>query len=82
MTDPIETYRWQKQFAEGWVEKRPAPQPMTDKERMDFLGEYCERLEYEAKHYRITDCLGQRTEEIDFREAVDLAAARFFAANE
>ena len=82
MTDPIETYRWQKQFAEGWVEKRPAPLSMTDTERLDFLGEYCEKVEYEANHYRITDCLGQRTEEMDFREAVDLAAARFFAANE
>ena len=37
MADALEVYRWQKQFAEGWVEKRPTPQPMTDTERLDFL---------------------------------------------
>lgn len=82
MTDPIETYRWQKQFAEGWVEKRPTPQPMTDTERLDFLGEYCDRYEYNKPQHIIVDRDGQRTARADFREAIDLAAARFFAANE
>ena len=74
--------RWEGWVDEALTERRPASVEMTDTERLDFLGEYCEKVEYEAKHYRITDCLGQRTEEIDFREAIDLAAARFFAANE
>lgn len=82
MTDALEVYRWHEWFAEAWTEKRPAPLQMTDTERLNFLGEYCEKVEYEAGHYRITDCLGQRTEEVDFREAIDIAAARFYAANE
>lgn len=82
MTDALEVYRWHEWARDAWTEKRPPRKDMTDTERLNFLGEYCEKFEYAANHYRITDCLGQRTEEIDFREAIDLAAARFYAANE
>ena len=82
MTDPTETYRWHKQFAEAWTEKRPARQPMTDTERLDFLGEYCDRHEYIKPQHIITDCLGQKTVGSNFREAIDIAAAKFKEANE
>lgn len=74
--------RWEGWVEEALTEKRPASVEMTDTERLDFLGEYCEKLEYEAKHYKITDCLGQRTVEANFRDAIDVAAAKYKEANE
>lgn len=82
MTDALEVYRWQKQFAEGWVENRPARVEMTDTERLEWFGEYCDRYEYIKPQHIIIDCLGQRTVDVSFREAIDAAAARFNAANE
>ena len=68
-----------KQYGPVW--DCPSKVEMTDTERLDFLGEYC-KYEQKDRHYVITDCLGQRTEEMDFREAIDIAAVRFYAANE
>ena len=82
MTDPIETYRWQKQFAEGWVEKRPTPLSMTDTERLEWFGEYCDRYEYIKPQHIIIDCLGQRKVGASFRDAIDAAAAKFKEANQ
>ena len=79
MTDALEVYRWQKQFAEGWVEKRPALKDMTDREKLDWLAEYCVSYKPSDKFYVITDCLGQVTSEMDFFTALDVAIARFFA---
>jgi hypothetical protein len=81
MADPVEHLRWHEWARDAWTEKRPAPRPMTDTERLDFLGEYCKH-EQKDRHHVIVDCLGQKTEEMDFREAIDIAAARFYAANE
>ena len=82
MADPIETYRWQKQFAEGWVEKRPTTQPMTDTERLEWFGEYCDRYEYNKPSHVIIDCDGQKTVATSFRDAIDAAAAKWKEANE
>lgn len=81
MTDPVEHLRWHEWFAGAWTEKRPTPLSMTDKERLDWLGEYCDKYEYSKPQHVIIDCLGQRTAEANFRDAVDAAAARFKAAN-
>lgn len=78
MSDPIEHLRWHEWARDAWTEKRPAVKPLTDTERLDFLGEYCKH-EYIKPSHVIVDCLGQRTSEIDFREAIDIAAARFYA---
>jgi len=70
------------------VESSPAPLVMTDTERLDWFGEHCDEYEYAAPtktsigHHVIVDCLGQRTSEASFRDAVDAAAAKFKEANE
>lgn len=79
MTDPTETYRWHKQFAEAWTEKRPTRKDMTDREKLDWLAEYCVSYKPSDKFYVITDCIGQVTSEMDFFTALDVAIARFFA---
>lgn len=82
MTDALEVCRWQKQFAEGWVEKRPAPLNLTDTERLEWFAEYCDRYEYIKPQHIIIDCDGQRTTAASFRDAIDAAAAKFRAENE
>ena len=64
------------------VEKRPAPLSMTDTERLEWFGEYCDRYEYIKPKHVIIDCLGQETVEASFRDAIDAAAAKFKEANE
>lgn len=81
MSDALEVCRWHEWARDAWTEKRPTRQSMTDTERLDFLGEYC-KSEQKDRHHVIVDCLGQKTEEMDFREAIDIAAAKFYAANE
>lgn len=77
-----EHQRWESWIDEDWVEKRPPRKPLTDAEKLAFLGEYVERYEYKDRFFVIFDCLGQKTEEMDLGEAIETAAARFQAANE
>lgn len=63
------------------VESRPAPLNLTDTERLDWFGEYCDKYEYSKPKHVIIDCMGQETAEASFRDAIDLAAAKFEEAN-
>ena len=74
--------RWEGWVDEELTEKRPSRLDMTDSERIEWLSEYCEKFEYVDSHYTVIDLLGQKTVDLDFKEAVDLAAARFYAANQ
>lgn len=82
MSDALEVCRWHEWSAEAWTEKRPAAKPLTDTERLDFLGEHCDKIEYNKPAHIITDCLGQKTVGANWREAIDEAAAKFKAENE
>ena len=79
MSDPIEHLRWHEWARDAWTEKRPPRKPMTSDEKLKWLGEYCEDFHPEGQHYVIVDCLGQKTFEMDFNEALEIAIARFFA---
>lgn len=81
-----ETIRSQRSRFE-LVEKRPAPLEMTDTQRIDWLGEHCDEHKYvkptktTVGHHKII-CDGQRTIDASFRDAIDLAAAKFKEAND
>ncbi|SHL41389.1 hypothetical protein SAMN05216428_102326 [Nitrosospira sp. Nsp11] len=69
------------------VEKRPAPLEMTDTQRLDWFGEYCDEYEYVEPTkttigHHVIICDGQRTIDASFRDAIDLAAGKFKEANE
>jgi hypothetical protein len=74
-------------FRAHWTERRPAPLGLTDTERLDWLGEYG-RYRYvdptptEIGYHEIIDSLGQRTTAANFRDAIDLAAAKWKEVNE
>jgi hypothetical protein len=63
------------------VESSPAPLNLTDTERVEWLGEYCDKYEYIKPKHVIIDCMGQRTIDANFRDAIDAAAAKFKEAN-
>lgn len=71
--------RWEKWVEEDWVEKRPPRKDMTDREKLEWLGEYCVSYKPTDNFFVIVDCLGQITSEMDFFTALDVAIARFFA---
>ena len=74
-----EQFRWEKWVEDELTEKRPPRKDMTDKEKLDWLAEYCVSYKPSDKFYVITDCLGQVTSEMDFFTALDVAIARFYA---
>lgn len=89
MADPIETYRWHKQFAEAWTEKRPTPLDMSDKEVLDWLGEHAGQVVWSRGTDEQVGCWNVYCEELDkpvsartMREAVKLAAAKLKEMNE
>ena len=77
--DLHEPKRWEKWVEDELVEKVPPHKPMTSDEKLKWLGEYCEDFHPEGQHFVIVDCLGQKTVEMDFIEALEIAIARFFA---
>lgn len=61
----------------GPVEERPSKFEVSDTDRIDWLGEYG-KYEYTEGAHVIVDRFGQRTvSEVSFRDALDLAIARF-----
>lgn len=73
-------------FRAHWTERRPAPLELTDEERLDWFGEHCDKYEYVEPTtanigYHVVICGGQRTIEASFRDAIDMAAAKFKEAN-
>lgn len=74
-------------WAELWTEHRPAPLILTDTEILDWLGEYCDQVQY---HHPTPEYRGDfivysediKTSAPTLREAVCLAAAKWEEANE
>ena len=81
----LEALNWHTERA--LVERRPAPLNLTDTERIDWFGEYCDSYKYfeptktTIGYHEIIDSLGQRTTAASFRDAIDLAAAKQKEAN-
>ena len=91
---PLEALNWHVDRAEAsdetilaqrsrfeLVEKRPAQLEMTDTQRLDWLGEHCDKHEYfkptqTTIGHHVIICDGQRTVDASFRDAIDLAAAK------
>ena len=68
-------------FRAHWMKRRPQPLQMTDEERINWLGEYCDRHEYVAPTansigHHVIICDGEKTIAPSFRDAVDMAAAK------
>jgi gluconate kinase len=77
--------RWEGWVAKELTEKRPRRQLMTDTERLNWFEEYGRRFNYKTREraYVVFDCMGQKTQSRrSLRDAIDLAAAKFYAANE
>lgn len=74
--------RWEKWVDEELTEEMPTRQPMTASERHEWMAEYCDLWQQKDGGYEVTDVLGQKTWDADFGEALEIAAARFYAANE
>ncbi|SEN72467.1 hypothetical protein SAMN05216404_106196 [Nitrosospira multiformis] len=76
--------RWEGWVAKELTVKHPRRQLMTDKERLDWLQEYGKyRYKDCDKAHVVIDCMGQKTQSRrSLRDAIDLAAAKFYAANE
>lgn len=63
----------------GPVEERPATVEMSDTDRIDWLGEYG-KYEYKDSAHVIVDSFGQKSvSEVSFRDALDIAIAKFLA---
>lgn len=74
-------------WKELWIERRPAPLNLSDKEILDWLGEYCDQAVYTppTPHYRggfTLFCNEIKTSGATLRETVCLAAAKWKKVNE
>jgi len=78
----LETLKWHRQFAEAWIEKRPAPKSMSDKEMLDWLDEYADSVTQApvtvqtSRTFTIRCDLISPTHGESLRDAVCLAAAK------
>ena len=78
--------RWSN-WKELWIERRPAPLDLSDKEILDWLAEYCDQAVYNhpTPHYGggfTLLCDEIKTSGPTLREAVCLAAAKWKEVNE
>lgn len=89
MSDPIEHLRWHEWVAEAWTEKRPVPLDLSDKEVLDWIGEYADQVVWNCGTDEHVGCWNVYCDELDrpvngktLREAVKLAAAKLREINE
>lgn len=89
MTDPLEHLRWHEWARDVWTEKRPAPLDLTDKEVLDWIGEYAEQVVWSRGTDDRTGFWNVYCDEFDspvsartMREAVKLAAAKLKEIND